>query len=67
MTAAPLASAEPPVFWTAEEAARFGSMSTSAIKRRAGPEGFGFKPGGKGPWRIRPEPFKRWLNGEKLK
>ena len=52
---------------TAEEAARLGGMSVSNIKRHAGPDGFGFKPGGRGPWRIRRELFLRWLNGEVLR
>ncbi len=65
MTAAPLAP-EPSPFLTVAEAARRAGMSTSKIRRRA-PEGFAFKPGGKGDWIIRRELFERWLAGEKLK
>ena len=60
-------SGAPSPFLTAAEAARLAGMSVSNIKRHAGPDGFGFKPGGHGPWRIRRELLLRWLAGEVLK
>ena len=66
MTAAPVESEAAP-FVEVAEAARLAGMSVSNIRRKCAMDGLGFKPGGKGDWRIRRATFERWLAGEVIR
>ncbi len=66
MTSGPLAT-EPSPFVEIPEAARLAGMSVSNIRRLCARDGLGFKPGGKGDWRIRRATFERWMAGEALR
>ena len=57
---------EPSPFVEIAEAARLAGMSESNIRRRCATDGLGFKPGGRGPWRIRRATFDAFMRGEKL-
>lgn len=66
MSDAPLAP-DPSPFVDISEAARLAGMSVSNIRRRCAKEGLGFKPGGKGDWRIRRTTFEQFMRGEVVK